>query len=313
VSVDRRWILAAVLTLVGLPPGVALLGSVSYHAANRSNHTMIVAGSEREYLLYVPPSYDPAKPTPLIISLHGAGLWGAAQQQISQWNRVADRAGFLVVYPSGASGSGPRVWHEEDDSGPMSDVRFIAALIDTLEAQYTIDPARIYANGLSNGGGMAFVLSCTLSDRIAAVGMVGAALTLPWQWCANRHPVPAIWFHGTADAAAPYHGGTSWVATTRPFPSIPRFVASWARRNRCGDAPVDTAFAPDITRRTYTRCANDAAVVLYTIRGGGHTWPSGGPLPEAWVGPTNREIDATSLMWEFFSAHPLSAQHLADH
>jgi polyhydroxybutyrate depolymerase len=313
VSLDRRWVLAAVLTLIGAPTIVALLGSVSYHAANRSNHTMIVAGSEREYLLYVPPSYDPAKPTPLIISLHGAGLWGAAQREISQWNRVADRAGFLVVYPSGAGGSGPRVWHEEDDFRPTSDVRFIAALIDTLAAQYTIDPARIYANGLSNGGGMAFVLSCTLSDRIAAVGLVGAALTVPWQWCADHHPVPAIWFHGTADRAAPYRGGTSWVAPTGSFPSIPRFVANWARRNRCGDTPVETAVAPDITRSTYTRCADDAAVVLYTIRGGGHTWPGGGPLPEAWVGPTNREIDASSLMWEFFSAHPLSTQHLTDH
>jgi polyhydroxybutyrate depolymerase len=310
VTGGRRWVLATIVALIAVPAVVALAGAVSYRVANRSNRTMVVAGKEREYLLYVPPSYDPAKHTPLIISLHGAGLWGAAQREISQWNRVADRAGFLVVYPSGA-GPGMRVWH--DDSGATSDVRFIATLIDTLEAQYTIDSARIYANGLSNGGGMSFVLSCTLSDRIAAVGLVGAALTVPWQWCADRHPVPAIWFHGTADRAAPYRGGTSWVAPTGRFPSIPRFVANWARRNRCGDTPVDTAVAPDITRSTYTRCADDAAVVLYTIRGGGHTWPGGGPLPQAWVGPTNREIDASSLMWDFFSAHPLSAQHLADH
>jgi polyhydroxybutyrate depolymerase len=310
VTGGRRWVLAPVVALIAVPAVVALTGAVAYRVANRSNRTMVVAGKEREYLVYVPPSYDPAKPTPLIISLHGAGLWGAAQREISQWNRVADRAGFLVVYPSG-SGPGLRVWH--DDSGATSDVRFIAALIDTLEAQYTIDSARIYANGLSNGGGMSFVLSCTLSNRIAAVGLVGAALTVPWQWCADHHPVPAIWFHGTADRAAPYRGGTSWVAPTGSFPSIPRFVANWARRNRCGDTPVETAVAPDITRSTYTRCADDAAVVLYTIRGGGHTWPGGGPLPEAWVGPTNREIDASSLMWEFFSAHPLSAQHLTDH
>jgi polyhydroxybutyrate depolymerase len=310
VTGGRRWVLALIVALIAVPSVVALTGAVLYHVANRSNRTMVVAGKEREYLLYVPPSYDPAKPAPLVISLHGAGLWGAAQREISQWNRVADRAGFLVVYPSGA-GPGMRVWHA--DSGATSDVRFIATLIDTLEAQYTIDSARIYANGLSNGGGMSFVLSCTLSDRIAAVGLVGAALTVPWQWCADRHPVPAIWFHGTADRAAPYRGGTSWVAPTGRFPSIPRFVANWARRNLCGDTPVDTAVAPDITRSTYTRCADDAAVVLYTIRGGGHTWPGGGPLPQAWVGPTNREIDASSLMWDFFSAHPLSAQHLADH
>jgi polyhydroxybutyrate depolymerase len=305
VSVDRKWILAAVLTLIAVPAGVALMGAVSFHVANRSNRTMVSGGRERDYLLYVPTSYDSTKPTALVISLHGAGLWGAAQQEISQWNRVADRAAFLVVYPSGDRRSGLRVWHVDDDVTLPPDVLFIAALIDTLERQYNIDRARIYANGLSNGGGMSFVLSCTLSDRIAAVGMVGAALTLPWEWCRDRHPVPAIWFHGTADAAAPYHGGTSWVAQTRPFPSIPKFVANWSRRNQCGATPVDSVVAADITRSEYTQCADDATVVLYTIRGGGHTWPSGGPLSEAWVGPTNKEIDASSLMWDFFSAHPL--------
>jgi polyhydroxybutyrate depolymerase len=63
--------------------------------------------------------------------------------------------------------------------------------------------------------------------------------------------------------------------------------------------------AADVTRRTYTSCADDAAVVLYTVQGGGHTWPGGKPLPEWFVGRTTYSIDATSLMWAFFSAHPL--------
>ena len=304
-KVERWWVLAALVTLIAVPAVVALMGAVSFHVANRSNHTMVVAGQERDYLLYVPASYDSTRPTPLVISLHGAGLWGAAQQKISQWNRVADREGFLVVYPSGARASGLRVWHVGEDSTLTPDVRFIAALIDTLAAHYAIDRSRVYADGLSNGGGMALELSCALPDRVAAIGMVGAALTLPPQWCPERRPVPAIWFHGTADAAAPYRGGKSWVAPTEPFPSIPAFVAKWAQRNQCGAAPLDSSVAADITRSAYTQCADDATVVLYTIRGGGHTWPGGGPLSEAWVGPTNTEIDATDLMWTFFRAHPL--------
>jgi polyhydroxybutyrate depolymerase len=63
--------------------------------------------------------------------------------------------------------------------------------------------------------------------------------------------------------------------------------------------------APDVTRREYTQCANDAAVVLYIVRGGGHTWPGGGPLPEWFVGADSRSIDATTTMWAFFRAHRL--------
>jgi polyhydroxybutyrate depolymerase len=190
----------------------------------------------------------------------------------------------------------------------MKDVRFISQLIDTLRSEYNIDSTRIYANGLSNGGGMSFVLSCTLSDRIAAVGLVGAALTLPWRWCTDQHPVPMVWFHGTADPAVPYQGGPSWVLPGQErFPSVPGFVANWAKRNGCGSAPVDLGLAADVTRHEYTQCAGNATVVLYTVEGGGHTWPGGKPLPEAWMGRTATSVDATELMWAFFWEHPLAA------
>src|SRR5438105_8467036 len=164
--------IGAGLALLSLPVLLVLVEAVSFRVANRPNGSFLSSGRKCEYVLYVPRSYDRAKPTPLVISLHGAGLWGAAQKETSQWNRVADEYGFIVVYPSGEGGGGPRVWHEGDEAGPSRDVRFISELIDTLEARYNIDPQMIYANGLSNGGGMSFALSCTLSDRIAAVGMV---------------------------------------------------------------------------------------------------------------------------------------------
>jgi len=296
--------IGAVLALLSLPVLLVLVEAVSFRVANRPNGSFMSSGRKREYVLYVPRSYDRAEPTALVISLHGAGMWGAAQKETSQWNRVADEHGFIVVYPSGEGGGGPRVWHEGGGAGPSRDVRFISELIDTLEARYNIDPGMIYANGLSNGGGMSFALSCTLSDRIAAVGMVGAALLVPFTWCTDQRPVPMIAFHGTADAAAPYNGGFSWVAPER-FQGVRAFTASWARRNRCGTHPVDSVVATDVTRLEYTQCAADAAVVLYTIKGGGHTWPGGQPLPEWFVGRTSNSIDASSLMWAFFRAHRL--------
>ena len=291
------------LALVSMPVALALVLAVSFHVRNRNNGALVSSGEAREYLLHVPKSYDPSRPAPLVISMHGADLWPAAQMEISRWNTVADENGFIVVYPSGVGGRGPRVWRMD---GEAPDVHFIADLIDRLEASYNIDPSRIYADGLSNGGGMAFVLSCTLSDRVAAVGLVASAQLLPWSWCTDRRPVPMIAFHGTGDRLAPYHGGTSPVVPRHPLPSIPDWTASWARRNGCGAKPDESAVAADVTRLEYTGCSNDAAVVLYTIHGGGHTWPGGGPAPEWLVGRMSNGVDATRRTWAFFGAHSLS-------
>ncbi|TDI41425.1 MAG: hypothetical protein E2P02_14980 [Acidobacteria bacterium] len=260
--------------------------------------------------MYVPRSYDPTKPTPLVISLHAAALWPAAQMETSQWNRVADEHEFIVVYPSGTTmrgdGTGvlPKIWLLKPEAVLEANVRFISELIDTLEAAYNIDLTRIYANGFSNGGAMAFALSCRLSHRMAAVGTVSAAQDQqPWSFCADSRPVPFINFHGTADLV-PYDGGRVW-ASPSPFPSVSTWTANWARRNRCAPNPIESVVEADVTRLEYTNCANDAAVVLYTIQGGGHTWPGGKPMPEWMLGRTSRSIDASSQMWAFFRDHRL--------
>jgi len=302
---SRGMVLATVLFLIGLPVALALIEAVSYQIRNRSNGSIVSSGLEREYLLYVPRSYDRTRPTPLVISMHGGSLWPAGQKEISQWNRVADERGFIVVYPSGVTGHGPRAWRAGGGPGLVRDVRFISELIDTLMASYNIDPARIYADGLSNGGGMAFALSCTLSDRISAVGVVAPAIFLPWSACTDRRAVPMIAFHGTADRSVAYHGGKSWVAPNAFFPDIPAWTQKWAERNRCGPNPVDSAVSVGVTRREYMNCADGAAVVLYTVLDGGHTWPGGGPMPKWFAGTTSHSIDATSLMWSFFSEHRL--------
>ena len=175
----RGMVIGAVLFFISLPAVLVLMDAVSFYASNRSNGAIVSSGQQREYHLYVPRSYNRALPTPLVISMHGAGGWPVQQMELSGWNRLAEREGFIVVYPAGVGGGGPRVWHMDRGAGLTADIRFISELIDTLRASYNIDSTRVYANGLSNGGGMAFVLSCTLSDRIAAVGMVAAAQLRP--------------------------------------------------------------------------------------------------------------------------------------
>ena len=243
----RKIVIGAVLVIIGLPvvlvliAGVSFYALMSFYALNRTNGTIVSSGQKREYLLYVPRSYDRTKPTPLVISLHAAALWPATQMEASQWNKVADEHGFIVVYPSGTTLSGGgtgvlpiRVWLLRPEADLLANVRFISELIDTLEAAYNIDPTRIYANGFSNGGAMAFALSCRLSHRIAAVGTVSAAQDQrPWSWCADPRPVPLINFHGTADLV-PYNGGKVW-ASPRPFPSVLTWTANWAAEETGAD------------------------------------------------------------------------------
>lgn len=300
--------LGAVLALLCLPPLVALAEAVAFHVRNRSNRKIRSSGVWREYQLYVPPSYDPARPTPLVLSLHGAGGWPVLQQEVSGWNAVAEEHGFVVAYPSALGGRGTRSWHLRPGPGLDRDVRFVSDLIDQVESAYDIDPRRIYVNGLSAGGGMSFALACALPKRIAAIGTVAAARLRPWSGCTDRPPVPVIAFHGTADPVVPYHGGASWIGSTLVFPDVEDWMATWARRNRCRPDPFDSSVARDATRREYRDCADDADVVLFTLRGGGHTWPGGEPLPEWFLGPTNRSVDATREMWTFFEEHPLGGR-----
>jgi len=310
----RKILIRAALVVIALPVVLVLLAFGFFYSVfyfpNRTSATagtIVSSGQTRDYLLYVPKSYDPAKPTPLVVTLHTSMSWGSAAMAISQWNSVADENGFLVVYPDG-TGFGPKSWEMAGSETPsgVPDVLFIAKLIDKLKASYNIDTARIYANGMSNGGGMAFVLSCTLSDRIAAVGLVSAGLDPGWSWCTDHRPVPVVAFHGTADPICPYNGGQSKLGDGT-FPNIPEFFAKWSQRNQCGPNPIESTIPVDVVRLQYTGCANDAGVLLYTIGGEGHQWPGGRRVAAEWmVGPYNHSVDATRLMWAFFQQHPLT-------
>ena len=271
---------------------------------NRTNGKLTSSGETRRYLLHVPKNLDTSQPVPLVITIHGFAQWPANQMNVSQWNSIADREGFIVVYPSGTGF--PKRWQAfpQQPDDPSKDVVFINNLIDALSAQYNIDPARIYVNGLSNGGGMTFLLGCELSDRIAATGTVAGAFVLPIEQCKPSRPVPLIAFHGTADPIVPFHGGPS-EGFDLPFPDIPQWIGHRAELNGCDITPEVITPIGKVSGVRYTGCMANAAVVFYTIEGGGHTWPGGNPLPKWITGVTNMDISASETMWEFFQQYSL--------
>jgi polyhydroxybutyrate depolymerase len=292
--------------MVGLVVVIVLIGAIAFGLVNRTNGTLVSSGENRSYLLYVPESYDASVPAPLVITIHGFAQWPAHQRYITGWNDLADEHGFLVVYPAGTGF--PLRWRTWGEPGreqePGLEVAFISDLIDALEKEYNLDPTRIYVNGLSNGGGMSFLLACQLPERIAAIGIVAPALVTPWEECQPARPVPTIVFHGTADPIVPYLGGR-FPRAGLEFPSIPEWVDTLARRDGCAAAPHEQPLTASVSRLEYPECSAD--VIFYTIEGGGHAWPGGQPIP-AWIaGTTTTDIDATATLWDFFQEHPLPA------
>ncbi len=295
------------LAVLAVAVALVLAAAIAFRAQNRTNGALVTSGGERSYLLYVPDNYDPSTPAPLVITIHGFAQTPAHQMQLTGWNDLADRYGFIVVYPEGTGF--PRRWEAGRGSTggerPLKEVAFISDLITKLEREYNIDPARIYANGLSNGGGMSFLLSCALSQRIAAVGLVSGAYLYPWEECRPDRPVPAVVFHGTDDPIVPYGGSPSRFFNV-PFPSIPEWVAALAQRNGCDPGYDQLALTGEVTHIRYTGC--EADVVFYSIAGGGHSWPGGEPLPAFLTGQTTEDFDATQVIWDFFQEHPLPAE-----
>jgi polyhydroxybutyrate depolymerase len=290
--------------VVGLVALAAILFGTYLAQLYRSNGKLSVDGETRRYLLYVPKSYDPSKAAPLVISLHGYAEWPAHQRDVSGWNKLADRYGFIVVYPLGTGFL--RHWRASGTSESYKDVDFISALIDQIEANYNIDPTRIYANGLSNGGGMSFMLSCTLADRLAAVGSVSGAYLYPWSECQTDRAVPLIAFHGTGDPIVPFTGGPSKMFNY-PFPDVPTWISQYVSHNGCTAAAQTIMQTAEVTGVEYSGCKQNGEVVFYTIAGGGHAWPGSSALmPVGLVGKTSQAIDATSLMWQFFTEHPFT-------
>lgn len=269
-----------------------------------TNAEIVTSGEKRRYLLHVPDSLDPETEVPLVIVLHGLVQSPAHQQYMSRWDDLADQEGFITAYPMGTGI--PFQWNShvpvELSEATRKDVAFLTDLIDDLSAHHRIDPRRIYVSGMSNGAGMAFVLTCTLADRIAAVGGVAGFYTYPWEACKPARPVPMIAFHGVEDRIVPYHGAATRMGQV--VPDVPSWVAEYARRNGCGEE-VEQTTTDSVQMTRYTGCQAEADVVLYTVADGGHAWPGGEPLPRFIAGPTSTKIDATRVTWEFFKSHPL--------
>jgi polyhydroxybutyrate depolymerase len=274
--------------------------------------TLTVGDQKRTYLVHLPPQYDPAKPTPVVLALHGAAMNGRMMVAFCGLNETADEAGFIVVYPSG-TGTGPFLtWNAggvkwRANQARPDDVEFISRLLDDLATIANVNPKRIYACGMSNGAMMCYRLAAELSDRIAAIAPVAGTMAID-----NVHPkrpVPVIHFHGTQDTFVPFTRTENRTPAFINLKGVEETIQAWVSLNGCKEKPVIDVLSQEgeemkVTRKTYPGGKDGAEVVLITIDGGGHTWPGRTPIV-SFIGKSATNISANKLIGEFFQKHSL--------
>jgi polyhydroxybutyrate depolymerase len=294
------------MTIASLLVATLLIGQPMLKPGDHTR-TLKVDGRDRSYFVHIPKKYDGKTPTPVVLALHGAAMNGPMMTAFCGLNTKADEAGFIAVYPSGTGLGIFLVWNAGGfaSKDSVDDVAFIRALLDDLTGVVKVDPKRVYATGISNGGMMCYRLAAELSDRIAAVAPVAGTMAI--EKASPKRPVPIMHFHGTADTLVPFNSPGK---APMKLKSVEDSIQTWVKIDGCDEKP-ETVSLPDtakdgtaIERKTYGHGTDGAEVVLYVIKGGGHTWPGQEP-PVGFIGKSTKNITANDLLWDFFQKHPM--------
>jgi polyhydroxybutyrate depolymerase len=246
--------------------------------------TLDWAGVERTFEVHAPPSYRPGKPLPLVVVLHHRGGTPAVMREMTRFDAKADAEGFLVAYPVGLQGA----MNAMVCCGGNDDVGFVRSMVEHLTRVWGVDPARVYATGISNGADMTYRLAVDVPGMFAAIapvsgGFIGSKAKDPAFRPAR--PVSVVSFIGSNDRQADL---LEWG------------LLDWHRKANCVAGPQVWADPGKTITRTVAPCADGTEVVGYSVLGMGHAWPGGVAVS---LGDPEANINAVDVMWAFFSKH----------
>jgi polyhydroxybutyrate depolymerase len=246
--------------------------------------------------LVLPNNYQSGTPAPLIIGLHGYTAESPYAQTYFALGKVADEKGILTVYPSGSKDSnGYLFWNATPaccnfESSTVDDEAYLLSIIDSVSKDYSVDPARIYIIGHSNGGFMAHRMACNQADRIAAiVSLAGMTYSNP-KSCKPTSPVSVLQIHGSNDAVITYTGGYLFSSA---YPSARKTIDLWGKINECGKKPYRVLPRLDLDRKLagaettvmrYKGCKTGATSEMWTIDKGKHSPELSATFAESVVG-----------------------------
>lgn len=273
---------------------------------------------KRNYHVHLPPGFQPGAPIPMVLVFHTANSDGVEMAELTGFNEIADKNNFIVVYPDGIKGTwndGRRInWAHH-----YNDVGFVDAICAHLIERLNVDPLRIYAAGLANGGFFAQYFCIKGRHRLAGVASVAATLPqVVYNSSRPKNPASVLFILGMADPLVPFGGG--YIAPGKHGQnkgvgvSASMAIDFWVKNNGCKNQYEAGEFPDsdknDQTRVKYARycsCPGDKEVAVFAVEGGGNTWPSARlDSSEGKFGKTSRDIDATALIWDFFQKHKLA-------
>jgi polyhydroxybutyrate depolymerase len=304
------------MTLTLVATGCGLFHPAGAHARSDIDYTVESGGITRHYLVHEPTATSTVRKRPAVLVFHGGGGSAHAIANLTRFDSVADENGFVAVYPDGFDHS----WNDGrgDDTragkAGVDDVAFVSTVIDQLVADHAVDPARIYATGISNGGMFSERLGCVLSERLAAIAPVAGPMPIADEaGCRPPFAMPVLEIHGTADPVVSYDGGVVRHTSgrdggpgTSPVLSVDETQRLWRERNGCDRVTTTPRLrrvfdGTSVTTQTAS-CPKHTAVELYSISDGGHTWPGGSQyLPASAVGAVSYQFDASQVIWRFFA------------
>jgi len=275
--------------------------------------TIFCENLERESYTHLPQGFVRGHRLPLVLVFHGGFALANRMDRLTGFNDIADQNGFIVTYPQAFK----HHWNDGrniDGHDNFNDVQFAVEVIDHMIHKYNVDPSRVYACGISNGGFFAQYLALRQPHKVAAVASVAASLpTLIESKQPAVNPMSVLYIVGIDDPILPFYGG--------PLPKLFRDNGSvlpvskaaqyWVRCNRCNPVPrsldlpdVDATDGCRVKYANWVGGRHGTEVGVFGIEGGGHTWPGGQHYAsESTIGKTCRDINASKAIWDFFQNH----------
>ena len=263
----KIFILFVIALLINCSDETDVLGTEilpGYTSTQKINHD----GLERQYLIYIPNSYNGQSKLPLMINFHGFGGEVNDHLAYTDMRSLADSENFILIYPQGSELGGYSHWNAAlnggDNKSTVDDLGFVEALIN-LHSDI-VNLKRVYAVGYSNGGMMSYALACYKSNLIAAIGSVSGSMLQTD--CTPSHSIPLIKLHGTSDSVISYDGYSY-------YSSVESILGFWINFNKTSTSPVFETVDDNgttIQKHLYDGGTNESSIEHYKILNGSHVW-----------------------------------------